>query len=35
LADYVHWFNNIRLHGALDYMAPVEFRNITLSFLFR
>ena len=27
LADYVHWFNNIRLHGTLGYRSPVEFRN--------
>ena len=27
LADYVHWFNNIRLHGTLGYLSPVEFRN--------
>ena len=27
LADYVHWFNNIRLHGTLGYKTPVEFRT--------
>ncbi len=27
LADYIHWFNNIRLHGTLGYLSPVEFRN--------
>jgi putative transposase len=27
LADYVHWFNHIRLHGTLGYRSPVEFRN--------
>jgi putative transposase len=27
LADYVHWFNNIRLHGTLGYLSPVEFKN--------
>ena len=27
LADYVHWFNNIRLHGTLGYMSPAEFKK--------
>jgi putative transposase len=27
LADYIHWFNNIRIHGTLGYRSPVEFRN--------
>ena len=27
LADYVHWFNHIRLHSTLGYRSPVEFRN--------
>ncbi|MFR9535002.1 MAG: IS3 family transposase [Rikenellaceae bacterium] len=30
LADYVHWFNNIRLQGSLDYRTPVEYRALTL-----
>jgi len=33
LADYVHWFNNIRLHSSLDYLSPVEFRQHTSYFL--
>lgn len=24
LADYVHWWNHIRLHGALDYTTPLH-----------
>ena len=28
LADYVHWFNNIRIHGALGYISPVAFREV-------
>ncbi|OUQ04184.1 hypothetical protein B5E92_13400, partial [Erysipelatoclostridium sp. An15] len=24
--DYVNWYNNIRIHGSLDYKTPVEFR---------
>lgn len=27
LGDYVHWFNNIRLHGTLDYLTPTEFKG--------
>ena len=27
LADYVHWFNHIRLHGTLAYKTPVEYRQ--------
>ena len=30
LDDYVHWFNNIRIHGTLDYLTPVEFKKLTL-----
>lgn len=30
LDDYVYWFNNIRTHGSLNYMTPVEYRNKTL-----
>jgi len=33
LADYIHWFNNIRIHGALNYRSPIEFRQLSLSFL--
>lgn len=27
LAAYVYWFNNIRLHSTLDYIAPVQYRE--------
>ncbi len=26
LADYVNWYNNIRLHGSINYMPPIKFR---------
>lgn len=26
LNDYVHWFNNIRIHGTLGYLTPIEFK---------
>jgi len=31
--DYIHWFNNIRIHGTLGYISPIEFKKDTLSFL--
>ena len=30
LDDHVHWFNNIRIHGTLGYLTPVEFKQQTL-----
>lgn len=27
LEDYVHWFNNIRIHGTLVHLTPVEFKQ--------
>ena len=30
LDDYVHWFNNIRIHGTLGYKSPLEYRLQTL-----
>jgi transposase InsO family protein len=35
LTDYVHWFNTIRIHGALKYLSPVEFRTNTLFYLYK
>ena len=26
LGDYVHWFNNLRLHGTLGYLTPMEYK---------
>ncbi|WP_307258975.1 IS3 family transposase [Oikeobacillus pervagus] len=26
LFDYVNWFNNIRIHGSLDYLTPNEYK---------
>jgi transposase InsO family protein len=33
LADYVHWFNNFRIHGSLGYLSPIDFKQNSLSFL--
>lgn len=30
LAAYVYWFNNQRIHSSLNYLAPVDYRNIHL-----
>ncbi|UOQ49615.1 IS3 family transposase [Gracilibacillus caseinilyticus] len=27
LFDYVNWFNNIRIHGSLDYLTPAEYKQ--------
>ena len=27
LADYVNWFNHLRIHGTLDYLSPIEYKN--------
>jgi transposase InsO family protein len=35
LTDYVHWFNTTRIHGALKYLSPVEFRTNTLFYLYK
>ena len=26
LFDYINWYNNLRIHGSLDYMTPAEYR---------
>lgn len=28
LADYVHWFNNFRIHGSLGYLSPIQFKSL-------
>ncbi len=32
LFDYVNWYNNIRIHGSLDYMTPIEYRKLKSSY---
>lgn len=27
LSDYVNWYNTKRIHGSLNYMSPVDYRN--------
>lgn len=31
LFDYVNWYNNVRIHGSLNYKTPVEYREICLT----
>jgi putative transposase len=26
LADYIHWYNHIRIHGTLGYVSPIKFK---------
>lgn len=30
LFDYVNWYNNVRIHGSLDYLTPIEYKNSVL-----
>lgn len=30
LFDYVNWFNNIRIHGSLNYQSPVDYKLTNL-----
>ncbi|MES5955658.1 IS3 family transposase [Bacillus fungorum] len=27
LNEYVNWFNNVRIHGTLSYLSPVQYRQ--------
>lgn len=27
LYDYIHWYNHIRVHGSIGYMAPIAYRQ--------
>ena len=29
LAEYVYWYNNLRIHGSLGYLTPMEYRKLT------
>lgn len=30
LADYVNWFNNVRIHSTLGYLSPKEHKLYNL-----
>ena len=27
LAEYIYWYNHIRIHGSLGYISPINYRN--------
>jgi putative transposase len=31
LNDYINWFNNVRIHGTLGYLTPVEYKRVHLN----
>ena len=31
LAGYIYWYNNKRIHGALDYMTPMDYKKCRLA----
>ncbi len=31
LFDYIHWFNHIRLHSSLGYVAPITYKYLHLN----
>ena len=30
LFDYVDWYNNIRIHGSLNYLTSIEYKKVSL-----
>lgn len=30
LFDYVNWYNNIRIHGSLNYLTPIQYKKVSL-----
>lgn len=30
LAEYVYWYNNVRIHGSLGYLTPMEYRKLNM-----
>ena len=31
LLEYIYWYNNLRIHGFLGYVTPLEYRQLRLS----
>ncbi|WP_425379330.1 IS3 family transposase [Spiroplasma endosymbiont of Polydrusus pterygomalis] len=32
--DFVHWYNNIRIHGRLNYLTPIRLLAIPVQCFF-
>ena len=31
LFDYVNWYNTVRIYGSLDYLIPIQYKNVVLT----
>lgn len=31
LLEYIYWYNNLRIHGFLGYVTPLEYRQLRLA----
>ena len=31
LAEYIYWYNNLRIHSSIGYMTPVKYRRLNIT----